>query len=280
MLKGFQRILCFNSLTKKQKSWYRKMRYHQKKHLEWFLPYAFTEHGVLMLASVLKSERAMQMSIRIIEVFIKMREILLAHKDILLQLEKIETKLTGHDEDIQLIFKYLKQLLNPPQKPRQKIGFKRSNEEQIYAVGQSVPLGRPKQHVRIRTIGSSDSFSLYFSQRAFIQSYDEPTFILPGPEAPFLVASELALRSFRFFYLVLYKGFRYRQKVVRDNLVNSFPGKSIKEIIKIEQKFYSHFCDLIVESIRLFSISEKELGQRCKLLNPEILDQFYDRGKV
>ena len=82
-----------------------------------------------------------------------------------------------------------------------------------------------------------------------------------------------------FFYLVLYKGFKYRQKVVRNNLMNSFPGKSIEEIIKIEQKFYSHFCDLIVESIRLFSISERELGQRCTLLNPEILDQFYDRKK-
>ena len=82
-----------------------------------------------------------------------------------------------------------------------------------------------------------------------------------------------------FFYLVLYKGFKYRQVVVRDNLMNSFPGKSIKEIKEIERKFYSHFCDLIVESIRLFSISEKELGQRCKILNPELLDQFYDRGK-
>ena len=100
-----------------------------RKHLGGSLPYGFTEHGVLMLANVLKSERAMQMSIRIIEVFIKMREILLTHKDILLQLEKIETKLSVHDEDIQLIFKYLKQLLNPPQKPRQKIGFKRGNEE-------------------------------------------------------------------------------------------------------------------------------------------------------
>ena len=100
-----------------------------KKHLGGFLPYAFTEHGVLMLANILRSERALQMSIRIIEVFIKMREILLTHKDILLQLEKIESKLTGHDEDIQLIFKYLKQLLNPPQQPRRKIGFKRSNEE-------------------------------------------------------------------------------------------------------------------------------------------------------
>jgi phage regulator Rha-like protein len=100
-----------------------------KKFLGGFLPYAFTEHGVLMLANVLKSERAMQMSIRIIEVFVKMREMLLTHKDILLQLEKIETKLTAHDEDIQLIFKYLKQLLNPPQPPRTKIGFRRKNEE-------------------------------------------------------------------------------------------------------------------------------------------------------
>lgn len=100
-----------------------------KKHLGGFLPYAFTEHGVLMLANVLKSERAVEMSIRIIEVFIKMREMLFTHKDILLQLEKAEAKLTSHDEDIQLIFKYLKQLLNPLQQPRTKIGFKRNNEE-------------------------------------------------------------------------------------------------------------------------------------------------------
>src|SRR5206468_12102577 len=75
------------------------------------MPFAFTEHGILMLANILKSKRALEMSVRIIEVFIKMREILFTHKDILLQLEKIEKKLTGHDEDIQLIFQYLKQLL-------------------------------------------------------------------------------------------------------------------------------------------------------------------------
>jgi len=57
-----------------------------------------------------------------------MRELLLAHKDILQQLEKIEKKLTGHDEDIALIFQYLKKLLNPPQPPRPKIGFRRNNE--------------------------------------------------------------------------------------------------------------------------------------------------------
>jgi phage regulator Rha-like protein len=101
-----------------------------RKHLGGYLPYAFTEHGVLMLANILRSERAIQVSIRIIEIFVKIRETLLAHKDILLQLEKIEKKLTGHDDDITLIFQYLKQLLNPPQLPRRKIGFKRKDEEE------------------------------------------------------------------------------------------------------------------------------------------------------
>jgi hypothetical protein len=93
------------------------------------LPYAFTEQGVAMLSSVLNSETAIRMNIQIIRVFTKMREMLLTHKDILLQLEKIETKLSRHDEDIALIFRYLKQLLNPPQPPRRKIGFRRNEEE-------------------------------------------------------------------------------------------------------------------------------------------------------
>jgi hypothetical protein len=75
-----------------------------KKHLGGYLPYAFTEHGILMLANILRSERAIQVSIHIIEIFVKMREMILTHKDILLQLEKIEKKLTNHDEDIARIF--------------------------------------------------------------------------------------------------------------------------------------------------------------------------------
>ncbi|HMG68698.1 MAG TPA: lysophospholipid acyltransferase family protein, partial [Chitinophagaceae bacterium] len=82
-----------------------------------------------------------------------------------------------------------------------------------------------------------------------------------------------------FLYLLLYKIFRYRQKVVRTNLVNSFPGKSLKEIKKIEQKFYSHFCDLIIESIRLFSISEKELRRRSRIVNPEMILDLYEQGR-
>ncbi len=58
-----------------------------------------------------------------------MRQLLLTHKDILLQLEKIEKKLTRHDDDIALIFEYLKQLLTPPQTTRRQIGFRRNEEE-------------------------------------------------------------------------------------------------------------------------------------------------------
>jgi hypothetical protein len=75
-----------------------------------YLPYAFTEHGVLQLTSVLKSIRARKMSVRIIEVFVKMREMLATHKEILHKLEQIEKKDIEQDQKIMLIFEYLKQL--------------------------------------------------------------------------------------------------------------------------------------------------------------------------
>ncbi len=93
------------------------------------MPFCFTEQGVAMLSSVLNSETAILVNIQIIRVFTRMREMIMTHKDILLQLEKIEKKLTGHDEDIALIFGYLKKLLTPQQPARQKIGFKRKDEE-------------------------------------------------------------------------------------------------------------------------------------------------------
>ena len=94
-----------------------------------YLPMAFTEQGVAMLSSVLNSETAIRVNIQIIRVFTRMREVIMTHKDILLQLEKIEKKLSGHDEDIRLIFKYLKQLLNPPPQPRRRIGFKADKDD-------------------------------------------------------------------------------------------------------------------------------------------------------
>lgn len=94
-----------------------------------YIPMAFTEQGVAMLSSVLNSARAIKVNIQIIRIFTRMREMLLTHKDILLKLEQLESKVTGHDEDIQLIFGYLKQLLNPPQEPRPRVGFRRKDEQ-------------------------------------------------------------------------------------------------------------------------------------------------------
>ena len=97
-------------------------------------PFVFTEHGVLMLASVLYSERAVQVNIQIVRIFAKMREILLTHKDILIRLEKIEHTLVGHDEKIMLIFEYLKQLekskqVELDQKNQPSIGYKQNKKK-------------------------------------------------------------------------------------------------------------------------------------------------------
>ena len=93
------------------------------------LPSVFTEYGAVMLASVLNSERAIEVNIQIVRIFTQMREMLLTHKDILLQLEQLERKVMGHDENILRIFECLKELLNPPQEPRPRVGFRRADEK-------------------------------------------------------------------------------------------------------------------------------------------------------
>ena len=89
------------------------------------LPYAFTEHGVLMLASVLKSATAIKASVHIIEVFVKLREMVLTHKDILLKLEKLEKKQAIQDTSIRQLLQYIKLLTTEKQQKRPQIGFKR-----------------------------------------------------------------------------------------------------------------------------------------------------------
>lgn len=71
----------------------------------------------------------------------------------------------------------------------------------------------------------------------------------------------------------------YRRKVVFQNLQNSFPEKSKRELKSIEKKFYRHLSDLLVESIKTFTISSEEALKRLKVRNPEVTDHFYNRGK-
>jgi ORF6N domain. len=98
-----------------------------------YLPFAFTEHGILMLSSVLNSERAEKVSLLIVDTFVRLREILSIHKDMSHQLEKIQTKLDEHDNQISIIFEYLKELEQTKQeetelKQRKRIGFKTNND--------------------------------------------------------------------------------------------------------------------------------------------------------
>ena len=87
------------------------------------LPYAFTEQGVAMLSSVLKSKRAVQVNIQIMRTFVKLREILSTHKELAQKLRELELKVESHDEKITVIFEAINQLLQPPEKPARKIGF-------------------------------------------------------------------------------------------------------------------------------------------------------------
>jgi hypothetical protein len=97
-----------------------------KAHLGGTLPYAFSEHGVLMLANVIKSEQAIQVSIKIIELFVKLREMLISNVEIKLAVEKIKKKLDNQNKNIEIVFKYLDELLEKKKsfKPRIKIGYK------------------------------------------------------------------------------------------------------------------------------------------------------------
>ena len=92
-----------------------------------YRPYAFTEQGVMMLANVLKSKRAIEMSIKIIDVFILLRESLANNTELRLEIEYIKKKVINHDKNIELVFQYLDELLakkEVKQIERKQIGYK------------------------------------------------------------------------------------------------------------------------------------------------------------
>ena len=90
------------------------------------LPFAFTEHGILQLANVVKSERATYVSIKIIEVFVSLREFLNSNINLNIEIEAIKKKLTNHDKNIELVFNYLDELIEKKENKteRNKIGYK------------------------------------------------------------------------------------------------------------------------------------------------------------
>ena len=86
-------------------------------------PWAFTEHGALMAASVLNSPRAVQMSVFVIRAFVRLRDLGRRHADLAGKIDALEQRVSGHDDDLEQMFAALRQLINPPRKPRRLIGF-------------------------------------------------------------------------------------------------------------------------------------------------------------
>ncbi|HEY0668172.1 MAG TPA: ORF6N domain-containing protein [Sphingobacteriaceae bacterium] len=89
------------------------------------LPYAFTEHGVLMLSSVLNSPQAVQVNIQIVRIFTRLREVISEHHELKLEIETIKKKLSSHDKNIEVVFSYLDELVENKEKPktRKRIGY-------------------------------------------------------------------------------------------------------------------------------------------------------------
>ena len=90
-----------------------------------YLPYVFTENGVSMLSSVLKSERAIQVNIQIIRTFTKLRELMSTQRELARKLMDLERRIQGHDEYIQSLFEAIRQLMEPIPSEKIKIGFKK-----------------------------------------------------------------------------------------------------------------------------------------------------------
>jgi hypothetical protein len=95
-----------------------------------YLPMVFTEQGVAMLSSVLRSKRAIKVNIRIMRVFTKIRQLLTDNLSVKLEIEEIKKKLSNQDKNIDLVFNYLDELIEKQDSPtpRKQIGFKRDIE--------------------------------------------------------------------------------------------------------------------------------------------------------
>jgi len=88
-----------------------------------YLPYAFTEQGVAMLSSVLRSKRAVQVNVAIMRAFVSLRQLLTTSETLARKFAELERKLEGHDEAIKSLFDAIRELMQPPVKPKREIGF-------------------------------------------------------------------------------------------------------------------------------------------------------------
>jgi hypothetical protein len=96
-----------------------------------YTPYAFTEHGAIMAATILNSPRAVEVSVFVVRAFVKLRHLAAGHKELAAELAEFERKVTGHDDSIRQLVAAIRQLMAPPpaDKPKRHIAFGRDKEE-------------------------------------------------------------------------------------------------------------------------------------------------------
>ncbi|MGH9575606.1 MAG: ORF6N domain-containing protein [Candidatus Acidiferrales bacterium] len=94
-----------------------------------YRPYAFTEHGAIMAASVLNTPRAVEVSVYVVRAFINLRETISTHKELANKFAELENRMETHDEDIGALFEAIRQLMEPPDKPTKRIGFFSGNKQ-------------------------------------------------------------------------------------------------------------------------------------------------------
>ena len=95
-----------------------------------YLPYAFTEHGAIMAATILNTPRAVEMSVFVVRAFVRLRELLLTNKQFALKLGELEQKVMSHDRDISMIINTIRQLMTPPVQKKQQIGFLSTSDDE------------------------------------------------------------------------------------------------------------------------------------------------------
>ena len=100
-----------------------------------YAPYAFTEHGAIMLAAVLSTPRAIEVSVFVVRAFVKLREILATHRSLANKLAELERKMETHDEAIRSLVSAIRQLMAVPERPPKKIGFQLREKRAAYGRG-------------------------------------------------------------------------------------------------------------------------------------------------
>jgi len=120
-------------------------------------PYAFTEQGVAMLSSVLKSERAVKVNIAIMRAFVKLREALETNRELARKFSELEKRVGKHDDEIVAIIEAIRQLMAPPKKPAREIGFHVREGTPRYRTGRVGALRRPDAAARRPYLAQSSS---------------------------------------------------------------------------------------------------------------------------